>query len=232
MSTTSNYQGNVHSYSSPANDARPEQGFRRVFRVPVQVWGMNASGSPFFQQAHTVDVGSLGACLEGLAHPVVAGEVLGLEYRECKARFRVVWAGQSGTPDGGKIEVIPLDKGQDFWGLHDGPDPEQREAAERRVAPRYRCKGSTSIRQSQTRFPLGAAISDISLSGCYVELMITLPVGTKVELLLRVAEVTVNCTAEVRTSHPGVGMGMAFEQMSEADRGALETAIARLSSTT
>ncbi len=132
----------------------------------------------------------------------------------------------------GKIEVIPLDKGQDFWGLHDGPDPEQREAAERRVAPRYRCKGSTSIRQSQTRFPLGAAVSDISLSGCYVELMITLPVGTKVELLLRVAEVTVNCTAEVRTSHPGVGMGMAFEQMSEADRGALETAIARLSSTT
>jgi hypothetical protein len=107
---------------------------------------------------------------------------------------------------------------------------EQREAAERRAAPRCACKGSISIRQSETRFPLGAAVSDISLRGCYVELLTTLPVGTAVDLVLRVAEITVNCAAEVRTSHPGVGMGMEFVQMSETDRGALERAIAPLSS--
>jgi hypothetical protein len=50
-----------------------------------------------------------------------------------------------------------------------------------------------------------------------------------VELLLRVAEITVNCAAKVRTSHPGVGMGMEFVQMSERDRGALEKALAQLS---
>ena len=61
-------------------------------------------------------------------------------------------------------------------------------------------------------------------------MMTTLPVGTKVELTLRVAEITVNCTAEVRTSHPGVGMGMEFVPMSATDRVALAKAIARLSS--
>jgi hypothetical protein len=227
--TTSNYQGNVHSYSSPAKDTRPEQGFRRVFRVPVRVWGMDGSGSPFFQQAHTVDVGLLGVCIEGVAHQLAAGDVLGLKYRDCKARFTVVWVGQSGTPDAGKVELCPLDKTQDFWGLHASVTTEQREPAERRAAPRSVCKGSTSIRQSNTRFPLGASVTDISLTGCYVEIMTTLPAGTKVELTLRVADVTVNCTAEVRTSHPGVGMGMEFEQISETDRGALAKVIARLS---
>jgi hypothetical protein len=229
MSTTSNYQGDVHSYSSPEMDMRPEQGFRRVFRVPVWICGMNGSGSSFYQQVHTVDVGLLGVCLEGLSHQLAAGDVLGLKYRESKARFKVVWAGQRGTPDAGKVELCPLDTIRDFWGLHASPATE-REPAERRVEPRYACKGSSSIRQSNTRFPLGASVTDISLSGCYVELMTTLPVGTKVELTLRVADITVNCAAEVRTSHPGVGMGMEFELMSETDHKALAKAIARLSS--
>ncbi len=191
---------------------------------------MNGAGSPFYQQVHTVDVGSLGVCIEGLSHQLAAGDVLGLKYRESKARFRVVWIGQRGTPDAGKVELCPLDKTQDFWGLHTSVDTEQREPAERRAEPRCVCKGSTSIRQPNTRFPLGASVTDISLGGCYVELMTTLPVGTKVELTLRVAEITVNCTAEVRTSHPGVGMGMEFEPMSATDRVALARAIARLSS--
>ena len=105
-------------------------------------------------------------------------------------------------------------------------------AAERRTTPRFKCQGSISIRQQQTRFPVGAAVTDISLNGCYVELLTTLPVGTKVDLLLQVAEVTVHCAGEVVTSHPGVGMGIKFEQMSETDRGALENAIARVSSST
>jgi len=229
MSTASNYQENIHSYSSPAADTRLQAGSRRAFRVPVLVWGMNVSGSPFLQQAHTVDVGLFDACIEGMAHLVVAGEILCLEYRGCKARFRVVWAGQNGTPDAGKVDLCPLDKVQDFWELHAYVATEQREPAERRAAPRFGCKGSVQIRQPHTRFPLGAAVSDISLSGCYVELMTTLPVGTQVDLLLRVVEITVHCTAEVRTSHPGVGMGLEFRAMGAADKTALHQLINRLS---
>ena len=231
MSTKSNYQRRAHSHSSssPATDERPEQSSRRAFRATVQVWGVNRSGAPFLQQAHTIDVGWLGACLGGVSHEVVPGEVLGVEYGGRRARFKVIWAGQSGTPEAGKVQLSPLEKAQDFWELLPGAVRESPSHSERRLAPRCVCKGASSIRQSQSRFPLGAAVTDISLVGCYAELLTTLPIGTKVELVLQVADITVNCVARVRTSHPGVGMGMEFETISEANRRALERAIARLS---
>jgi hypothetical protein len=106
------------------------------------------------------------------------------------------------------------------------------EPGERRASSRCTCKGSILIRQPLTRFPLGASVSDISLTGCYVELLTTLPIGTKVELTLQVIEITVHCSAEVRTSHPGVGMGIKFEKLSETDYAALEKVVTRLSSST
>ena len=229
MGTTSNYRGNLHSYSSPVKDTRSEEGARRVFRVPVQIWGMSPSGDPFIQQAHTVDVGAVGACIEGLIHELVLGQVIGLEYGNRRARFKVIWVGQKNTPDAGKAELRPLDRAEDFWGLRSGVAAQQSARDDRRATARRTCKSSCSIRQSETRFPLGAAVTDISLSGCYVELMSTLPVGTTVKMVIQVAGMTVNCGATVRTSHPGVGMGLEFEQLSEPDRGALEAALARLS---
>ena len=228
MGKTSNRRGNLHSHSSPVEDACLEEESRRVLRVPVQIWGMSPSGDVFFQQAHTVEVGVVGASIEGLTHELVSGEVIGLEYGNHRARFKVIRVGQKNTPEAGKVELRPLDRVQDFWGLRTGVAAQQGTSGERRSTARYTCKGSISIRQSVTRFPLGAAMTDISLSGCYVELMPTLPVWTKVEMVIQVAGLTVNCDATVRTSHPGVGMGLKFEKLSETDRGALETAIARL----
>jgi c-di-GMP-binding flagellar brake protein YcgR len=71
-------------------------------------------------------------------------------------------------------------------------------------------------------------VTDISLSGCYIELMDAYPVGTRLNSLLNVESILIRFTAEVRTSHPGVGMGMKFEEMSETDRAALERLIAKL----
>jgi len=47
-------------------------------------------------------------------------------------------------------------------------------------------------------------------------------------LLLNAESISIRFTAEVRTSHPGVGMGVKFEEMSESDRAALERLIAKL----
>jgi hypothetical protein len=71
-------------------------------------------------------------------------------------------------------------------------------------------------------------VPDISLSGCYIELIEAFPVGTRLALLLNAESISIRFTAEVRTSHPGVGMGAKFEEMSESDRAALERLIAKL----
>ena len=176
---------NIESAREPAISSFPgkgrslEEGSRRVLRVPVQIWGMSASGDVFIQQVHTVEVGPVGACIEGLMHELVFGEVIGLEYGNHRARFKVIQVGQKYTPEAGKAELRPLDRVQDFWGLRSGVAAQQSTSGERRSTARYSCKGSSSIRQSVTRFPLGAAVTDISLSGCYVESMSTLPVAQR-----------------------------------------------------
>jgi hypothetical protein len=83
------------------------------------------------------------------------------------------------------------------------------------------------IRRPGIDWFIAAAVTDISLSGCYVGLMETLPVGIRLSSLLNGDSISIRFNAEVRTSHPGVGMGLKFEEMSESDRAALDQLIAK-----
>jgi hypothetical protein len=204
------------------------QVLRIEVHMQVNVWGMTASGEPFIQTAQVVDASPDRAAIAGIEYAVPAGETLGVEYEGRKGRFCVVWAGQAGTPEAGTIEIRPLDVVQNFWGIDFAKVDARYRFVERRAAPRYPCRGSISIRQPEGAGSVSAAVTDISLSGCYIELMQTYPVGTRLSSLLNVESILIRFTAEVRTSHPGVGMGMKFEEMSETDRAAVERLIAKL----
>ncbi len=180
---------------------------------------MTAAGEPFIQNASADIAGPQRVSIAGIEHPVPVGETLGVEYQGRRGRFCVVWTGQPDTPEAGKIEIRPLDDVQNFWGINFEQAGYRR--VERRAQPRYPCRGSISIRQTESPGRISASVTDISLSGCYVELMQTFPVGTRLSSLLNVESISVRFTAEVRTSHPGVGMGMKFEEISESDRAAL-----------
>jgi hypothetical protein len=158
---------------------------------------------------------------------VAVGEILGLEYQGRKGRFGVVWAGQAGTPEAGKIEIRPLATVQDFWGIDFEQVSQRSRFGERRDSPRYSCEGSISIRRLGIDWFIAAAVTDISLSGCYVGLMETLPVGIRLSSLLNGDSISIRFNAEVHTSHPGVGMGLKFEEMSESDRATLDQLIAK-----
>lgn len=107
------------------------------------------------------------------------------------------------------------------------PEP----GSERRRTSRYLCAGSVSLSQLQTKYPINAGVADISEGGCYVELSTPWPVGTKVSVVLNIEGTAIRSKAEVRTAHPGVGMGIMFEQMSEPDRLALRELIAQCAKT-
>jgi hypothetical protein len=55
--------------------------------------------------------------------------------------------------------------------------------------------------------------TDLSVSGCYVELKATFPVGEKLELELELNGVRAHLRGEVRVSYPFLGMGVAFREM-------------------
>lgn len=89
---------------------------------------------------------------------------------------------------------------------------------ERRSVPRYRCMGSAQVRAQNSDVYTWASITDISLHGCYLEMAAAFPVGTVVFLQVELAHFRVVLKGEVRVTYPFLGMGVAFREVSEADR--------------
>jgi len=84
---------------------------------------------------------------------------------------------------------------------------------EKRPATRYdfRCEAQFCKRGSNA--PLRGFLSDISLSGCYMETLTPEPVGTSVEVLFQAAAARVRLPGVVRVVHPSMGMGIEFVEL-------------------
>jgi hypothetical protein len=85
--------------------------------LPVRIFGIDSQGKPFNIRTETVDVTRLGARLHGVNCFSKAGEVVGLQYEEKKARFRVCWIGLPGTPKEGDIGVQLMESDKPIWDI-------------------------------------------------------------------------------------------------------------------
>lgn len=101
---------------------------------------------------------------------------------------------------------------------------------ERRIHPRYKCSGSAELCKEGTTVRTWGTFTDVSLSGCYVELQATFPPETKMELVLELEEIRVRAKATVRVTYPFLGMGLAFTEVSEADQELLQKLVATAAS--
>jgi hypothetical protein len=87
-----------------------------------------------------------------------------------------------------------------------------------RAFPRRPCAAAVEVFQDGKHCAWGEA-NDISRSGCYIETVTALPLGTEVELRLTIAGVSLEIGARVVWTTPQVGMGMFFQKVSlEAER--------------
>jgi hypothetical protein len=106
-------------------------------------------------------------------------------------------------------------------------EPEKK-GAERRRYPRYKCEGSAEIRTDGSSVRTWATFSEVSLGGCYLEMMTTYPVDTKLDLKLQLRGFEVRSWATVRINYPFLGMGIAFTDMATEERQNLEAMIQTL----
>jgi hypothetical protein len=102
------------------------------------------------------------------------------------------------------------------------------EAEDQRVTQRYPCGGGASIWQPGAKHFLRGSVVDLSLGGCYVEMMTPLKVHDLVVLTLDINGTELRMAAEVRTSHPGMGMGLQFKDLAETDRSRLRDLVFKL----
>ena len=84
--------------------------------LPVRVWGMDANGQMFEQQATTTDVTTTGARIVGIKHLLHRGCVIGLEHGGSRARFRVTYVGSAENGAGSTIGVQLVESGKFIWG--------------------------------------------------------------------------------------------------------------------
>lgn len=103
------------------------------------------------------------------------------------------------------------------------------QGAEKRRSPRYKCEGSAEIREDGRDVRTWATFTDISLHGCYLEAQATYPPGTILHMKLEANDIVVEAEGNVRVSYPYLGMGVAFEGMSEENQARLRRLLATIS---
>jgi hypothetical protein len=196
------------------------------------VFGVDDDDHAFSQIVHTRNISDHGATLAGLEEHLKAGDIIGVHFGDKKARCNVTWVRDA--RDVHKIDVgVELVEGQ--------PHPLQKEVQtqratgasqvsrieptkqERRKFPRLRISFQIEIQGERGEDPpMRTRTADISGSGCYIETMLPLPVGTISMITFWLNSERVHTTAIVRTCDSGVGMGIEFTGLDQVTQTRLQ----------
>jgi CheY-like chemotaxis protein len=83
--------------------------------------------------------------------------------------------------------------------------------ANRREETRYACRVGAEVYRTGNKVPTYSCLTDLSAGGCYLEVPLPFPVGSSVEITVRTYDLKLFLRGVVQSSHPGYGMGVAFE---------------------
>jgi len=93
-----------------------------------------------------------------------------------------------------------------------GPAPTtQTDTDNRRTQTRYACRLGAEVYRTGVAVPHYCCLTDLSSGGCYLEVNLPFAPGSSVEIVVRAKELKLRMRGSVQTSHPGYGMGVAFE---------------------
>jgi hypothetical protein len=84
--------------------------------LPVRIWGLDADGQVFEEEATTINVTTTGARLRGVTRKLHRGGVIGIRHKQSSARYRVTWVGEPEEGSGREIGVQLLEGGKFIWG--------------------------------------------------------------------------------------------------------------------
>ena len=215
---------------------------RIALKKPILVRGKDDRGVSFVLTAETSDIAASGAAVTG-SNPIGdPGAKVEIEYQGRKAWFRIQWVDRRSLSNKGRAGLKSLEPGNYIWGVQldewspdHYPKPENESkteyaavssnsdslapepGSERRRFPRFSCRIETMVAEEGGSIRLSGKVSDISLGGCYVEMLSPLPVTAPVELTLNPGGLTLRLHGLVLTSEIGMGMGISFTTVSPED---------------
>ena len=200
--------------------------------LPVRLWGMDANGRPFIEVSTTVNVSRTGTQLARMPTKLCEGDIIGLRCGERKHNFRVIWLGKKCTSEEGHVGLQSLEPGSWIWeGLRLPADDTDIYARpphlEQRLVRRLQSLISAEIvcnePPERTRQRILGFVVNIGTGGCYVRMPYTLAVQIKVSVALWLDEQhKVWVDGIVVSSHPQVGVGVKFLNMTPRASEAIE----------
>ncbi len=206
---------------------RPEP--RVKTELAVRVWGMGKEGRPFFQNAEARNISSEGALLSGLDQQLTAGDTIGVQYGDKKARFRVVWVIDAGASQKIQAGVQMLDGQQCPWrqelaALPAAPPTVPSAPSNKRKFTRLKVQIPIELRD-EGGLHMQTNATDMSGRGCYVDALLPAPVGTILTATFWIESEKVVTTAVVRASDSGVGMGIEFTGIDAQSQSRLQSTL-------
>lgn len=100
---------------------------------------------------------------------------------------------------------------------------------ERRRGSRYPIMATAEVTEPRSLARINGRSTDISLGGCYVDTLNSLPSGTVVGIHLTQGDRSFEAQAKVVHSQPGMGMGLIFTQIKPDQKAVLREWVAELS---
>jgi hypothetical protein len=83
-----------------------------------------------------------------------------------------------------------------------------------RRSPRFTFIAVAEIAHTESEGDFSCRVSELSLNGCYVDMLNALPVGSEVRMKIFSESECFEANAKVIYAHPNLGMGLSFEQVS------------------
>jgi PilZ domain len=196
---------------------------RKQIRVPIRIFGTDATGKAFNENVFTMNVSRSGAMVIEIKSQLKVGEVIGLSYGKSKSRYAVRWVIR---PSGKDEYLAGLQAAKAEEIVWDFPLPEAgpedvvraRAISERREYPRSRCSLSVELHPATAETRAWGRVADISLGGCFVEMPSPFKEGTQVRLALWIQDKKIWALGKVAASRAGSGVGIQFLEMKEEDR--------------
>jgi len=159
-----------------------------------------------------------GAQLSHISHSLKAGDIIGIQYGDKKARFEVVWVKPALVPERSNVGVIIRPPQTVPWEeVTSGNRPEVVKApagAEKRRFTRHKVQFPIQIGFADNRRShMHCSSTDIGGRGCYVESLVPLHINSEVIIAFWIDSEKITTTGIVRASDPGVGMGIEFTSL-------------------
>jgi PilZ domain len=83
-----------------------------------------------------------------------------------------------------------------------------------RRSPRFPFIAVAEIAHTESGGNFNCRVSELSLNGCYIDMLNALPIGSEVRMKIFSESECFEANAKVIYAHPNLGMGLAFQEVS------------------